>query len=633
MSAIEWRAFSDGAMSVFSSRKRRVPPRPWIRSRYRLTVGAVLLVLAVYSVELVDLQLVHQDEYLSQTRGNAVDEIPVLPARGQMFDRDGRLLVANEPAFSVVVTPAVLRAGQVPELARLMGLPDTTVARRIQEARDHNPNTAVPIAQGLSPGVAARLHEQLFRLPGVQVVEGQRRTYLGGVDAPFVFGTVGEIGPDELAWKRAAHMGYRLGDIVGRTGMEQAYEEALRGRPGSRFVIVDAFGRERGAWNEGRRDTEPTSAYDLTLSLDATVQAVAESLFVNKRGAAVALDPRNGEVIAYVSAPAYDPALIVPPVAPETWSRLTADSDRPLFDRAALSSQPLGSTIKPFMALLGLQEGTLDETTTIHCGGAYVWGGHVFRDHGAHGRVNVHDAIRRSCNVFFFSTMMRTSFDAWTDFGHAVGFGRPVPSDLSGLGIGQWPDSTYFDETFGAWTRGYLVSMGIGQGDLGVTPVQMARYAALLANGGTPVTPHFARELRNPETGGVMLPGIPVQEPLAFDPAHMKLVREAMLAVVESGTGRRSRIDGIAMAGKTGTAENPHGEDHALFVAFAPFEDPRIAVAVLVENAGFGSTSAAPIASFMVEQFLHRRIAPERRALFERTLAIRSAPPETPLAP
>ncbi len=601
-----------------------MPPLPWIRTRYRITLTVIVLAFAALAASLAELQLVHSADYLAQAQDNAIKKRMVLPPRGRMFDREGRLLVANGPAFAVVVTPDVFDAADTGRLARLTGVPDSTLAARIDAARRHNPNTPAVVTQGLPVWTAGRVLEELYTLPGVEVVEGQQRTYPGGGVAPFVVGVVGEIGPAEYARRRAAEMGYHLGDLVGQTGAEQVYEEELRGRPGTAFVVVDALGRERGRWFDGRRDVPAVAAFDVTLTIDAGLQAFAESLFVGKRGAAVALDPHTGEVLAYVSAPAYDPAALVPPIDRDAWARLTADPDRPLFDRASLSQQPLGSTIKPFMALMALQEGVIDTTTTVFCTGAYVWGGHVFRDHGAHGRTNVHDAIRRSCNVFFFTAMMRTPFDAWTRWGHAVGFGTPMPTDLPGVAPGLWPDSAYFDETYGAWTRGYLVSLGIGQGDLGVTPLQLARYTALLANGGTPVTPHVARELRNPETGEVVRPGLPQPERLPIDPAYLRVVREAMRAVVESGTGQRSRIEGLPMAGKTGTAENPHGEDHALFIAFAPVTESRIAVAVLVENAGFGSTSAAPIASLMIERYVLGRTAPERQALLDGVLAIRS---------
>ena len=604
--------------------RRRVPPLPWVRTRYRILVTLTVLTFAVLGGRLVDLQLVHGAEYLAQAEGNAIKARPVLPPRGRMFDRTGRLLVANEPSFTVMVTPALFDARQSPDLARYLGLPDTLLAARLSAARAHNPNTPVAVAQGLSLRRVAQVFEEGYHLQGVAIVDGQRRIYPSTAAAPFAVGSVGEVGPEAFARWQAAGRDYRLGDVVGLSGMERAYEEALRGRPGKAFVVVDAHGRVRGRWYDGFRDVPPGQAYDLTLTLDAHLQAFAESLLVGKRGAVVALDPQTGEILTYASAPAYHPADLVPPIDAELWARLTADPGRPLFDRAALSTQPLGSTIKPLMALMALEEGVIDSTTVVWCNGAYVWGGHVFRDHGAHGRVTVHDAIRRSCNVFFFTTMMRTPFDTWTRWGHDVGFGVPFPTDLPVTGRGLWPDSSYFDEAFGAWTRGYLVSLGIGQGDLGVTPLQLARYTALLANGGTPVTPHLASSLRNPVTGEFVRPGLPRPEPLPFTPAHMRTVREAMLAVVENGTGHRSRIEGIAMAGKTGTAENPHGEDHALFIGFAPFDEPRIAIAVLVENAGFGSQSAAPIASLLVERYLTGRTPPERRALLDGVLAIRS---------
>jgi penicillin-binding protein 2 len=587
----------------------------------------ILAVGAVLGVSLGRLQLVESQAYVTEARNNVIRARPLLPARGAIRDRHGRLLAGSASAFTVTVTPYLFDVSRTVELADVLGLPDSMVAARVAAARAYSRYATSPIASGLTTAQVGRLSEEYFRFRGIGVVEGQRRVYSERAVAPFVLGTLGEIGPDELADRRAAGMSYHLGDIVGITGMERAYEEELRGRPGVALIEVDVHGRERGRWRGGRDDRPAESAYDLTLTLDAGLQALAEHLFVNKRGAAVAIDPRNGEVLAYVSAPAFTPADLAPPVDPAVWSRLTSDPARPLFDRAALSAQPLGSTIKPFEALAGLSLGTLEPTTTTGCGGAYVWGGHVFRDHGAHGHIGLQDAISRSCNVYFFRAFMGMPFQSWTEWGHLFGFGQPVPTDLPGTGRGLWPDSAYFDRTFGAWTRGYLVSLGIGQGDLGVTPLQLARYAALLANGGTLVSPHFARELRHPETGRTVRPGVAQSRRLPIAPPHMALVREAMLAAVERGTARRSRIEGIAMAGKTGTAENPHGEDHALFIGFAPYDAPTIAVAVLVENAGFGSVSAAPIASLIVERHLTGRIAAERRPLLDRVLTATASQP------
>ncbi len=593
---------------------------PTYRTRLRIFIGLVLLAGLAFAGRLIQLQLVDEPEYAAEARENAVRERAVLPPRGRMFDRNGVLLVGNTDAFSVTVLPYRFDTTRTAALAVLLGLPDSTVAAHVRAARHYNPFALSPVASGLTVDEIGRLEEGLYAFSGVAVNEGQRRAYPGGIPAPFVYGTVGEIGEAELERRQAAGEPYALGDIVGLTGMERAYEEELRGRPGTAYEEVDVRGRVRGQWKGGSEDIAPVAGYDLTLGLDADLQAFAESLFVNKRGAAVALDPNTGDVLAFVSAPDYDPADLVPPIRPAVWQRLNADPARPLFDRAALTEQPMGSTIKPFMALVGLETGTLTPQTTITCPGSFVYGGHVFHDDAAHGRVNLSDAIRVSCDVYFYRAMLALDFSKWTVWGHRFGFGVPFPTDLPFAGDGLWPDSSYFSRTYGTWTRGYLVSLGIGQGDLEVTPLQLARYVAALANGGTLVSPHFAKSFSNPDTDKPVEPGVQRPTRLPIHPDHMAFVRQAMRSVVEGGTARSVNTDRFAMAGKTGTAQNPHGEDHALFIAFAPYEHPTIAIAVLVENAGFGAVAAAPIASLMAEHYLFGDIAPERRPLVDRVL-------------
>lgn len=582
--------------------------------RLRIFVAVILLAVGAMTVRLVQLQLLDRDRYAEAARDNAVRARRVEAPRGRMFDRDGALLVDNAGAFTVSVVPYALGDGAAPELARLLGLPDSTVAARVAEARRWNPYRPSPIVQDVPVEVAARVEEALFRLPGVDVVEGYRRRY-GSVRGAHTFGYLAEIGPERLT--RLEGQGYAPGDVVGQSGMELAYEELLRGRPGVRFELVDVRGRTVGRWQGGAEDEPPTSGFDLHLALDADLQTLAESLFVGKRGAAVALDPQTGEVLAAVSAPDYDPALLAPPIDVGAWRGLNADPERPLFNRFMLSGQPLGSTIKPLMGLAGLEEGAITPATTYPCTGAFYYGGQRFGGHGNYGPLAVEDAIRVSCNEFFYWLGLELGLERFHAWGRRVGFGELMPTDFPTQNAGLWPDEGYFDRTYGAghWTRGYLVSLGIGQGNVAVTPMQLARYTAALANGGTLVAPHFARALRNPDTDEEVRPGLPRAERLGLDSAYVAVVREGMRAVVTNGTARIAQIEGVPVAGKTGTAQNPQGEDHSLFIAFAPYSpsgrEAEIAVAVFVENAGFGSTAAAPIASLLIEQYLTGTVARE----------------------
>ena len=574
--------------------------------RYRIFVGLVVGSFAVLGLRLADLQILHRDLYAEVARDNAIRAVRSPAPRGRIYDRDGRLLVNNETASAVTVTPYRL-GDDVGRLADLLGLPDSTVEAPVDEARRWSLYRPTVVAAHLRPAIAARVFEEAYRLPGVEVVDAYHRTYPPGPRAAHALGTLAEVGPDELARREVE--GLAPGDLVGQTGLERTYDALLRGRPGRRFELVDVRGRAVGRWRGGADDAAPVSGYDLTLTLDADVQALAESLFVGKRGAAVALDSETGEILAYVSGPDYAPAMLVPPVAQATWARLSADPARPLYDRAALSAQPLGSTIKPLMGLAGLEEGVITPSSTYPCNGSFVFGGRRFGGHGSYGPLGVEDAIRVSCNEFFYALGLDMGLDTYARWGHLVGFGEPMPTDLPSQSPGLWPDSSYFDRTYGAgrWTRGYLVSLGIGQGNVSVTTLQLARYTAALANGGRLVTPHLARVLRQPASGDEVRPGLPTPRRLPVSPANLAVVQRGMRAVVTSGTARVAAVPGVAVAGKTGTAQNPQGEDHSLFIAYAPAEAPRIAVAVFVENGGFGSTAAAPIASLLIEQALTGR--------------------------
>ena len=357
------------------------------------------------------------------------------------------------------------------------------------------------------------------------------------------------------------------------------------------------------SYRDGTEDVPPVSGDNLILTIDADLQAMVEGYFEGKRGAAVAIDPNNGEILALVSGPDYDPRLLAGRISNTVWRGLQDDPHKPLFNRATMSGQPPGSTLKPFMALVGLSEGTITEHTTVNCGGVYYFG-RPFKCMAAHGPLSVKQALKFSCNVFFYTLMMNMDFNRWSGWGEEFGFGSEMPTDLPEQYGGIHPDSSYFDRTYPrGWTRGYLVSLGIGQGDQIKTPLQIARYAAALANAGTLVTPHVVRATIHPDTGertpAVVDP--PRKIPVSDD--HMAIVREGMrLMVMENNS--TVRWGDVQVAGKTGTAQNPQGADHAWFMGFAPFEDPQIAVAVFVENAGYGASVSAPLGGLMMEQYL-----------------------------
>ncbi len=404
----------------------------------------------------------------------------------------------------------------------------------------------------------------------------------------------------------------------------------LRGRVGREFVLKNVHGMEVESYEGGEQDVEPESGFALTLAVDAKVQALAESLFVNKRGGAVMLDVKTGGIISMVSAPDFDLSIYRDGFTQAEVDFLYRNPEKPDFNRATQTSLPPGSTWKPFMAAIALEEGMIDENTTLYCGGGYVLG-RLYRCHGGtHGNIAVRDAIRVSCNTFFFRLMndtfpnspgaKRMDLVTWGDWSHRFGFGQLAPLDIPNQGTGLIPDSSYYDRVFPAgWGPGYTVNLGIGQGNMGTSPLQLARYTAAIGNGGTLVTPHLVMAQTDPDTGITTTPSRRRPQQIPIEPRNFKIVHEGMEAVVAAGTARRAQIPAyedfaeIVVAGKTGTAENPRGKDHAVFIAYAPADDPQVAVGVIVENAGFGSTTAAPIASLMIEQYMRGQIASAQR--------------------
>jgi len=602
------------------------------RIRVRIYAGVIVVVLAILGIRLVQLQVVSADTYWGASQSNAVREQRVQPARGAIYDRSGTLLVDNQPSYTIMITPRFFDPEKTDLLAGLLGVADSTVQRKLAEARDWSVFQPSRSFREVSFNTFSRVQEHLYELPGVSYEIEQRRRYHTDAQATHALGYVREI--DKRMLRRMEQDGYRQGDRIGTTGLESFYEPQLRGRQGSEFMLVDVRGREVKAYRDGSEDRRPVSGYDLHLALDHKVQALAESLFVGKRGAAVALDPDNGEIISFVSHPDFDPNVFSQAMSGEVWDSIrTAPSD-PLYNRATMSGFPPGSTWKPMMSLMALQEGMITANQKIDCPPGYRVGNRVFHNHGYkdEGWIDVEEALEVSCNTFYYHLMMETDVNTWHDYARMFEFGQKIPIDVADQRAGLIPDSTYFDDTYGRWTAGYTVNLGIGQGDMSVTPMQLARYVAAIANGGTLHVPHFVRKLVHAETGETIEPEVPEPSTVPIDSVHFATVRAGMRRVMENGTGQWVQIPGVSSGGKTGTAQNPHGEDHSLFILFAPFDDPEIAVAVAVENAGYGGTAAAPIASLMAEQYLNGEIKPDewqRRYWIRRLMEeVRSAPPK-----
>ncbi len=591
--------------------------------RARIFSIVIVVVLGLLMARLVQLQVINTSEYTGESRDNSMRELRVLPARGAVMDRNGIVLVDNQPAFSVRVTPRYFDPNSLPLLAELLEVNEEVLVERLRQASEFREYLPSILLNGVPFDRLSRMLERIDDLKGVDYEATQKRRYPSPVRASHALGYVREIGGDELTQRQSS--GYRPGDLIGQRGIERIYEQDLRGRMGSDFRLVNVHGQDVSSFRKGVEDVDPVPGRDLILTLDADLQALAESLFVNKRGAAVAIDPSTGEILSLVSKPDFDLDQFTRQITSQQWAGLNASVSKPLFNRATQSVQMPGSTWKPLIAMIALQEGVITPEETVHCAGYHPMGrGKFFRCMHVHGDISVVRAIQESCNTFFFEMMRRLDVNAFARHARQLGFGQTTDTDITEQQAGLIPDSSYFNRTHGRWTVGYQMNIGVGQGELGVTPFQMARYVAAVATEGLVVTPHLIKASVDPETGALEAPDVPPPTPLDIRAEYVGLAKEAMRRVMVNGTGRGVQIPGIESGGKTGTAQNPRGRDDSVFIMFAPFENPQIAVAVMVENAGFGGSAAAPIASLMAEQYITGAIS--REWLVSRMLETRSDP-------
>lgn len=576
------------------------------RERLKTVRIGIMLIVGILFARLIQLQLIYHQEFGKKSEENAIRMVVKEPIRGYVFDRNGKLVVDVGPAYNITVTPAEFRDESLPLLSSLVNVPVPSLQSLIQRGKQFSRFSQVRIVRDVDFTTLSSIEEHRALLPGVSVQVESKREYRNSFNASHLLGYVKEITDQQL--KRSGDY-YQQGDMIGSSGIEASYELFLRGQKGFEFISVNAYGQIIGKLHDGNDDIPPREGFDLILSMDAGIQALAESLMTagNHRGAIVALDPEDGGIIALVSKPDYSPSMFSGYTRREDWLALANDTVKPLFNRATLTRYPPGSTFKMVLAAAALEQGIIDEHTVFNCPGIFYLGRHPYRDLHVHGNVNVVEAIKKSCNVFFYKLMLKTDFNSWSEMGDRFGFGKPTGIDIGEETAGLLPSPQVYDRLYGPgrWTQGYTISLAIGQGELGVSPLQMAVYAAALANGGTLHQPHAVRAVYNKVTRKAEM----IQHanrPLNISAQTMQLIREGLRQVVQEpgGTGGTARIPGIESAGKTGTAQNPHGEDHAWYIGFAPFEKPTIAVVVMLENAGFGGSKAAPLAKQIIQRYV-----------------------------
>jgi len=526
-----------------------------------------------------------------------------------MIDRNGIIVVDNQPLYTVKVIPSEFTDSlKKSTLASLLHITDEKLTERINKGFKYNRFAPVAVRRDIEPKEMMRLSENLWKLPGVMIDVENKRKYPLDLHASHLFGYLNFISKDQL--EEMSEKGYTPDDKTGSKGLEKTYEDLLRGEKGARFELVNSIGRFAGEFENGARDRPFVNGTDLHLTLDAGLQQLAEELMHNtgKSGAVVAIDPNDGGILAMTSLPDYDLEILNGTTDGKKWTEIVQDPEKPLFNRAIQASYPPGSVYKLLLAIAALEENVITPEKKIFCSGVFRLGRGRFLCHGGqgHGPVNLERSIVESCNTYYYNLIFDLGFEQWTRYGRMFGFGKTTGIDLSGERSSPLPSTEYYDKRYGKgkWTKGYLVSLAIGQGELNTTPLQLAAFTATIANKGTWHQPHVVKSYQSYDSDTI----VPLdfkKNKLPISEKTFERVREAMFGVVERGTGRLAAVENVKVAGKTGTAQNPHGKDHAWFVAFAPLEKPTIAVAVLVENAGYGGSISAPIAGKLINYYVN----------------------------
>lgn len=582
--------------------------------RRYVIAGIFITIIIILLAKLFYMQVV-DTRYELYAKNNVQRQVRQYPARGPILDRNGKILVQNQPFYDIMVTPRQVKPFDTVELCRLLGIDKAGFDKRWTKAIKYSPNLASPFEKQLPAQTYASLQERLSEFPGFFSTTRYLRTYPDSIASQFL-GFIGEATPNTI--KRSA--GYlHPGDYVGISGVEKAYETVLRGQRGVENLMVDSRNRPKGHFANGLLDTPAVAGERLVSSLDIRIQKLGEQLMQNKVGSIIAIEPATGEILCFVSSPTYNPNLMVGRERGNNAAALYQDPYKPFFIRPIGAYYPPGSSFKPLSALIALQEGIITPQTSYNCPGRYLANNGMPKCTHVHGFVTLSSAIAHSCNGYFamvFEKLMnyygakRTdiTFTDWRKNVNKFGFGVKLDVDMPNEGRGNVPTALHYDNVYGKghWRSKTVLSLAIGQGELEATPLQLANIECTIANRGFYYKPHLIKAIGDKN---VIKAEYTEKNYVGIDAKYFDPVIDGMQQVVENGTASASRIPGIIMCGKTGTAQNPHGKNHSLFVAFAPRDNPKIAIAVVVENSGDGGTYAAPIASFIVEKYLKDSIS------------------------
>jgi penicillin-binding protein 2 len=563
----------------------------------------IIASFALLGFRLVQMQIIEHTAYDEKAADNAIKGIEQIPLRGVFYDRNMNVLVSNVPAYTVRITPADYDTSLNKLLETVLDFEPGSISKILSNNRTYSKYIPIRLKRGIDFKAVSWLEENSSNLPGVDLIVEMQRGYPAGIKGSHMFGYTKEISPTLLEKDKDW---YKPGDLIGYSGVEKAYEKFLRGKKGYNYVLVDSRRKEIGRFKNGAEDLPSVKGYDLVLGIDSDVQRVAEESLIGRDGSAVAIVPRTGEILAYASAPDYDLNAFAYSTTKDYLQQLYIDPNHPFFNRVNSSPKPPGSTFKVMEAIAALDMGVIDTNYIIVCHGGQIFGGRFFKDDAVHGPLNVVHAIERSCDVFFYNLIYKIGMDKWDYYARKFGFGQNTHIDIGEETPGLIPTEASYEKTYGEnWPRSIMASLGIGQGEVNVTPIQLAQYVALLANDGVSYTPHVAKGYLTNDSSRKFVPFSYKEINIGIRKSIFAIAKEGMFLVVNGGgTAVASRSADVQIAGKTGTAQNPHGKDHALFIGYAPASNPQIAVAVVIENVGFGATYAAPIAKKMIEAYL-----------------------------
>ncbi len=584
--------------------------RRYIIAGIFITIFIILLARLFY-IQIID------DRYELYASKNVLRHNIIFPERGSILDRNGKTLVQNVPFYDIMVTPNQVKPFDTVEFCHLLGIDKPEFYKRWAKAMKYSPSLPSGFEKQIPAQTFASIRERLSEFPGFSPVTRYLRTYPDSVAAQFL-GYIGEVTDRDI--KRYGGY-YSSGDYIGVTGVEKSYETVLRGQRGVQNLMVDSRNKPKGHYANGLYDTAAVAGQRLTSSLDINIQKFGEQLMKNKVGSIVAIEPSTGEILCYVSSPTYDPNLMVGRERGNNAAKMYADVYNPFFIRPIQAKYPPGSSFKPLSALIALQEGIITPQDTYFCPGYYKAGNRRIpcNNGEAHGLVNLSSAVAESCNGYFSMVFQRiidhngarqteATFTSWRANVNKFGLGSKLGLDMPGESRGNVPTPLHYDNIYkhGGWRSSTIISLAIGQGELEATPLQMANLECTIANHGYYYKPHLIKAIG---AENVIKKEYTQRNYVGIDSPYFEPVINGMQAVVDRGTANHSKIPGIVMCGKTGTAQNPHGEANSVFVAFAPRDHPKIAIAVVVENSGEGAHWAAPIASFIVEKYLRGSVS------------------------